>query len=764
MPISTHLNRLLMLLMLTPVLLMATGCASDEESSASASAAKPDPQLQRLQTIAEGVTIMRDDFGVAHIYADTDADAAFGFLYAQAEDDFPRIERNYLWAIGRLAEVEGESALYSDLRAKLYMTQDEAQAAYEASPDWLQALCDAFADGLNYYLATHPQVQPQLLTRFEPWMPFYFFEGSIGGDIEAIGLPDIEAFYSQAGQRVSDVPAVAAAGASGTALRIAQLEHAPAPLSQTIFAEPAGSNGFAVTGTKSESGNAILMINPHTSFYFRGEYHVVSAEGLNAYGASTWGQFFIYQGFNETTGWMHTSTGADFMDEFVQDVVNDNGRLMYRYGDELRPLEVMETTLRYRDGGSLRERRFPLYRTHQGPITHSMDGQWVATRINWNPVDALRQSYLRMKTADYDDFLDVMNIRTNSSNNTVFADAKGNIAYFHGNFMPRRDPQFDYSQPVDGSNPATDWQGVHEVEETVMRVNPPNDWLQNTNATPFTVAGAHSPAPEDYPVYMAPDAENFRGLQAVSLLEATPPLNIDSMIALAYDTYLQGFAQLIPGLITAWEANADSWPELEQPIDALRNWDLRVSAGSVPMSLAHFYGMNAAQRISTPTGMSRMEQVNWLGTDSAENERLSVFSDTLAELEEAFGSWATPWGEINRYQRLTGAIDHPYNDEAPSLPVGMASSRWGALASYGARAYPGTDRIYGTSGNSFVAVVAFGERVRAKSLLAGGQSADPESPHFDDQALRYINRVFKDVAYYREDVEKRALRTYHPGE
>lgn len=764
MPISTHLNRLLMLLMLTPVLLMATGCASDEESSASASAAKPDPQLQRLQTIAEGVTIMRDDFGVAHIYADTDADAAFGFLYAQAEDDFPRIERNYLWAIGRLAEVEGESALYSDLRAKLYMTQDEAQAAYEASPDWLQALCDAFADGLNYYLATHPQVQPQLLTRFEPWMPFYFFEGSIGGDIEAIGLPDIEAFYSQAGQRVSDVPAVAAAGASGTALRIAQLEHAPAPLSQTIFAEPAGSNGFAVTGTKSESGNAILMINPHTSFYFRGEYHVVSAEGLNAYGASTWGQFFIYQGFNETTGWMHTSTGADFMDEFVQDVVNDNGRLMYRYGDELRPLEVMETTLRYRDGDSLRERRFPLYRTHQGPITHSMDGQWVATRINWNPVDALRQSYLRMKTADYDDFLDVMNIRTNSSNNTVFADAKGNIAYFHGNFMPRRDPQFDYSQPVDGSNPATDWQGVHEVEETVMRVNPPNDWLQNTNATPFTVAGAHSPAPEDYPVYMAPDAENFRGLQAVSLLEATPPLNIDSMIALAYDTYLQGFAQLIPGLITAWEANADSWPELEQPIDALRNWDLRVSAGSVPMSLAHFYGMNAAQRISTPTGMSRMEQVNWLGTDSAENERLSVFSDTLAELEEAFGSWATPWGEINRYQRLTGAIDHPYNDEAPSLPVGMASSRWGALASYGARAYPGTDRIYGTSGNSFVAVVAFGERVRAKSLLAGGQSADPESPHFDDQALRYINRVFKDVAYYREDVEKRALRTYHPGE
>ncbi|MFN2330102.1 MAG: penicillin acylase family protein, partial [Chromatocurvus sp.] len=514
MPIRTPGNRLSMLFLLLTAMLMASGCTSDDKSSVPPSASAPDAELQRLQGIAERVTILRDDFGVAHIYAETDADAAFGFLYAQAEDDFPRIERNYIWATGRLAEVEGESALYSDLRAKLYMTQDEARAAYEAAPDWLKALCDAFADGLNYYLATHPQVQPQLLTTFEPWMPFYFFEGSIGGDIEAIRLAGIEAFYSQAEQRLNDLPAASMAQAPVKNPRIAQREHVPAPLSQTIFAEPAGSNGFAVTGSKSESGNAILLINPHTSFYFRGEYHVVSEEGLNAYGASTWGQFFIYQGFNETTGWMHTSTGADFIDEFVQDVVTDSGQLMYRYGDELRPIEVMETTLRYRDGDTLRERRFPLYRTHQGPITHSLDGQWVATRINWNPVDALRQSYLRMKAADYDDFLDVMNIRTNSSNNTVFADAKGNIAYFHGNFMPRRDPQFDFSQPVDGSNPATDWQGVHEVEETVMLVNPANDWLQNTNATPFTVAGTHSPDPEDYPVYMAPDAENFRGLQA----------------------------------------------------------------------------------------------------------------------------------------------------------------------------------------------------------------------------------------------------------
>jgi len=735
--------------------LLLLSCSGDNTPSESA-----DAELQRLSAIAERVEIIRDDFGVAHIYAETDADAVFGFLYAQAEDDFPRIERNYTWAIGRLAEVEGESALFSDLRARLYMSEAEARAAYENSPDWLKALSDAFADGLNYYLATNPQVQPNLLHRFESWMPYYFFEGSIGGDIEQIPLTGITAFYNQAAELEAAIPAAYDNTVDPNLVIQRQPENS---LAETIFHEPAGSNGFAVNGDMSASGNAMLLINPHTSFFFRGEYHLVSEQGLNAYGAATWGQFFIYQGFNETTGWMHTSTQADFIDEFVHQVVRENGELKYHYGSELRPVDVSEVTLRYIDGNEIRERSFPVYRTHQGPITHTLDGQWVATRINWNPVDALRQSYLRMKTANYAEFRNMMNIRTNSSNNTVFADAEGNIAYFHGNFMPRRNAQFDYSQPVDGSNPATDWQGVHEVHETVMLVNPPNNWIQNTNSTPFTAAGANSPRAEDFPAYMAPDAENFRGLHAVELLSNTSALTLDSLIELAYDPYIKGFEQLIPGLIMAWEEMEPDWPDLEQPIEALRGWDMRVSADSVAMTLAHFYGMNAAQRIDTPAGLTQLEQINWLGTDSPMVDRLSVFSETLAQLSESFGSWNTAWGEVNRYQRITGDINHPYSDNAPSLPVGMASSRWGALASFGARAFPGTNRIYGTAGNSFIAVVEFGEKVRARSLLAGGQSGDPASPHFDDQAQRYVDREFKDVAFYREDVEQRAQRSYHPG-
>ena len=732
-------------------------CAPSEEPAASQIVSEE----QRLAAIAERVTIIRDDFGVGHIYAPTDADAVFGLLYAQAEDDFPRVERNYLWAIGRLAEVEGESALYSDLRAKLYMTEEDAILAYAQAPLWLQELCDAFADGLNYYLAQNPQVQPQLLTHFEPWMPFYFFEGSIGGDIEQIPLPRMQQFYSQVESMEAKVPVATQTHAALPVLAAAPITNA---LTNTIFEEPAGSNGIAIDGSRTVSGDAMLLINPHTSFYFRGEYHVVSDEGLNAYGAVTWGQFFIYQGFNETTGWMHTSTQADFIDEFVEDVVRENGALIYRYGDESRPVEVSEITLQYRDGTGMSTRSFPAFHTHHGPITHSIEDRWAVTRINWNPVEALRQSYLRMKTENLDEFLTMMDIRTNSSNNTVFADAEGNIAYFHGNFMPIRDPLFDYSQPVDGSNPATDWQGVHLVEDMITVINPDSGYIQNSNSTPFTAAGEDSPQREDYPAYMAPDAENFRAVHSIPLLEAEQNFTLEKLLDLAYDPYLPGFEKLIPGLVSAWDADSAKWPELEAPIAILREWDLRTATDSIAMSLAHFYGMATAQRIDTPNELTQMEQINWLGTESPAAERLRVFSEVIAELDEAFGSWQTPWGEINRLQRLTGEIDLPYDDDLPSLPVGMASARWGALASFGARAFPGTNRIYGASGNSFVAVVEFGPRLQAWSVLAGGQSSHPSSGHFDDQAERYVDREFKEVAYYREDVERRASATYRPGE
>ncbi|WOJ98234.1 acylase [Congregibacter brevis] len=719
-------------------LALMTACADEDAQNV-------DSELARLASRAGAVTIIRDDFGVPHIYANTDADAVFGLLYAQAEDDFPRVERNYYWAIGRLAEAEGESALFSDLRARLYMSTDQAKEAYAKSPPWLQALCDAFADGLNYYLATHPEVTPKVLTRFEPWMPMFFFEGSIGGDIEQIPLDGIRAFYGE-----------------NRSVDLAVMEQAREP--KLGYEQHLGSNGFAIAGERTRSGNAMLLINPHTSLYFRGEVHVVSEEGLNAYGAVTWGQFFVYQGFNEHTGWMHTSTGVDFMDEFVEEVIEGaDGELMYRYGDELRPVEVSEVTLKYKDGNDMSERTFPRYRTHHGPVTHMLDGKWVATRINWDPVTALEQSYVRSKKTGLDGFNDMMDLRTNSSNNTVYADSAGNIAYYHGNFIPKRDTRFDFSKPVDGSNPATDWLGLHAVDEIVTVVNPTNGWLQNCNSTPFTAAGDYSPKQEDYPVYMAPDAENFRGIHAQRVLKDATDLTLDGLLDLAYDSYLPGFERLIPGLIEAYDAEGSSYPELAEAIDVLRRWDLRVSADSVPMALAYFYGMQFRDDGENPQGLRRMALINYFADASSYQERLAVFETAVERLITDFGQWDTAWGEINRFQRLSGDINLAFDDGKPSLPVGLASGDWGALASYRA-VRRDTKRIYGVSGNSFVAVVEFGDKVRAKSILAGGQSGDPDSPHFYDQAQPYIDREFKDVAFYREDVEARAVRSYHPGE
>ena len=720
------------------VFLGVAACTQDARQPVAAA----DPELARLEEQAARVEIIRDDFGVPHVYGKTDADAVFGMLYAQAEDDFPRIERNYVWAIGRLAEIEGENAIFSDLRARLYMTIDEAKAAYASAPDWLRALCDAWADGLNYYLLTHPGLKPKLLTRFEPWMPMFFSEGSIGGDIEQIPLERIARFY----------------GGDDAAEAIAAAREI-----ESEFAPPGGSNGFAIAGDRTESGNAMLLINPHTSFYFRGEVHVVSEEGLNAYGAVTWGQFFVYQGFNEKTGWMHTSTYVDFIDEFVEDVSRVNGELVYRYGEDTRPVEISRVRLKYKEGDGMDERTFTVYRTHHGPVTHSIDGKWTVTRINWDPVNALIQSYTRTKLANYDEFREMMNIRTNSSNNTVFADAEGNIAYFHGNFIPQRNTRFDFSQPVDGSDPETDWQGLHTVDEAITILNPPNGWIQNANSTPFTAADEFSPKREDYPPYMAPDDENFRGVHAVRVLSDVDDLTLDGLIELAHDPYLPGFEELIGGLLEAWDQADERDAALTEPIEVLKDWDLATGKDSVAMSLAHFYGMRYLAGATFPDGLSEMERITMLGTATPPAERLGVFAETVAMLESDFGDWRTPWGEINRFQRLSGAIDLEYDDNAASLAVGMANSRWGALADFGAKRHEGTKRLYGDNGNSFVAVVEFGDRVKAKSILVGGQSNDPSSAHFVDQAPLYVKQQFKDVAYYREDVEHRATVRYSPG-
>ncbi|HEV8599731.1 MAG TPA: acylase [Gemmatimonadales bacterium] len=696
----------------------------------------------RWERQARDITIIRDDWGIPHISGKTDADAVFGLIYAQAEDDFNRVETNYLNSLGRLAEAEGESAIYRDLRMKLFIDPDSLKAKYATSPAWLKRLMDAWADGLNFYLYKHPNVTPRVIKRFEPWMALSFSEGSIGGDIESISIPRLRAFY---GKRTGN----------------------EAPASDTAWkTEPAGSNGIAIAPQNTSARHALLLINPHTSFFFRAEAQVTSEEGLNAYGAVTWGQFFVYQGFNERAGWMHTSSGVDNIDEYLETVVRKDSGWYYRYGKAERPLTVSKLTVPYKSASGMAEQVFTVYRTHHGPIVREADGKWISVRLMEEPVKALTQSYSRTKATSYRAFRETMELHTNSSNNTVFADADGNIAYLHSNFIPKRDPRFDWSKPVDGSDPATEWQGIHSIDESPNVLNPATGWLYNTNNWPYSAAGPNSPKQADYPKYMESGGENARGLHAIRVLEHKKDFTLSSLIEAAYDSYLTGFQELLPVLLKAYAETAPENPlkaKLAEPIALLRGWDLRWSAESVPTSLAIFWADTLQQRVAAAATRARMSSHDYALTRATAQERLEALAAASAKLQADFGSWKTPWGAINRFQRLTGAIVQPFNDSEPSIPVGFTSARWGSLASFGARAYRGTKKWYGTSGNSFVAVVEFGDSVRARAVTAGGQSGDPASRHFNDQALRYSKGDLREVYFYRTQLKGHTEREYHPG-
>jgi acyl-homoserine-lactone acylase len=708
-------------------------------------AAQPDLlEIRKWRAQSINAKIIRDNWGIAHVYGKSDADAVFGMLYAQCEDDFNRVERNYLAATARMAEAFGEDYIYHDLRTRLFQDSLIAEKVYNESPTWLKKLCDAFADGINFYLYSHPEVKPMLIKRFQPWMPFLFSEGSIGSDMETISIKELKEFYGQ--------PTVHGSNAV-----------------EDKDTEPRGSNGFAIAPSKTKTGNAMLLLNPHTSFYFRSEIHVNSEEGLNAYGAVTWGQFFIYQGFNERCGWMHTSSGADAIDEYEETIGLKGNQFFYHYGKVVKQGTVAKTVIKYKTDSGISHKEFTTYYTQHGPIVAKRNDKWIAVRLMREPMRAIVQSFTRTKAKGFGDFEKSMKLRTNSSNNTVYADADGNIAYWHGNFIPRRSTGFDWSKPVDGSNPETEWKGIHTLDEIVSIKNPDSGWIQNCNATPFTAAGKASPTEEKHPDYMAPDEENFRGLHAVRVLRDSSNFTLNTLMKSAYDPYLPAFDRLVPSLIKSYSAMADQDSlriSLSDQIQMLKGWDYRFSTTSVETTLAIYWANELRGLVAAriPDGAGELFTIDFLKEKTDDNQKLRALSLAVGQLVKDFGTWRQPWGEVNRFQRLHGKIESTFDDNQPSLAVPFTSAYWGSLASFGARRYPNTKKYYGSSGNSFVAVVEFGKKLKAKSVVAGGASSDPSSPNFNDQTSLYVTGQFKDVLFYYEDVMKHSVRAYWPGQ
>lgn len=704
-------------------------------------------EYNRLEKQSKQVTIIRDNWGIAHVYGKTDADAVFGMLYAQCEDDFQRVEMNYIEKMGRLSEIKGQSVLYNDLEIRLLIDANDAKADYKKAAPWLKKLLISYADGINFYLQKHPEVKPLILTHFEPWFPLLWTDGSIGAISTAeLSTSDLKAFYS------------------GNTDKVAYVEREKDM--QT------GSNGFAIGPTKTASGNAILYINPHTTFYFRPEIQISSEQGLNAYGAVTWGQFFIYQGFNENCGWMHTSSNVDVADLYAEKIVVKNKKLFYEYDSKLEPVLVKKITINYLENGKLIPKEFKTYFTIHGPIMAKKEGKWISLKSNNRSMNSLVQSWVRTKSTDFDGYKKAMDLKANTSNNTIYADSKGNIAYWHGNYIPVRDKKLNWSQLIDGSTSTTQWKGLHNVSETVHIYNPSNGWIQNCNSTPFSVAGFNSPKKINYQPYMAPDGESFRGINAVRLLSKGENYTLDKVIADGYDTKLSIFEVLIPALIASFEKNTKPsdalYLELEEPIAILKKWDYYANINSVATTLANEWAFkldSILQYTYTNEGeLDQIENTTNFAKNATPDQLLPQLQSVIKELKSKFGTWQIPWGEINRFQRNSGEIDLKYSDSLASLPIANASALWGCLPAFKSNYTTNTKKRYGTNGNSFVCAVEFGPRIKAKSLLAGGNSGNTKSKHFYDQALMYQKGQFKEVLFYKEDVQKNAERTYHPGE
>ena len=697
---------------------------------------------------ASRINIIRDNWGIPHIYGKSDADAVFGLLYAQCEDDFKRVEMNYVEKLGRLSEVNGEKDLYNDLLIRMIIDSSDAIKDYEKSPVWLKSLLQAYADGINYYLYKHPETKPALLTRFQPWYPLLWTDGSIGAiNVADVTVTELRNFYS-------GEPAITA--------RINTKDD--------YDRFPDGSNGFALAPSKTVSGNSILYINPHTTFYFRPEVAVQSEEGLHAYGAVTWGQFFIYQGFNEHCGWMHTSSYSDVADTYLEKVSKKDDLFYYEYDRKIKPIGTKDVTLSYLSNGNIVTKKITTYFTDHGPVMAKRNDVWISVKANNRDIKGLIQSWQRTKSKSFEEYKKSMELLANTSNNTVYADDQGNIAYWHGNFMPKRDPKINWSKPVDGSTSATEWKGLHTLSELIQIKNPTTGWIQNCNSTPFTVSGSSSPKKENFPKYMAPMGENFRGVNASKILANTNQYTLTKIIASGYDSHLSAFDELIPALVKAYEKNKKSpmATSLTEPIKLLTEWNRNSSEQSVATTLAVEWGQKLWPTIMKGNDdedeTDQVIKTHRFAETANGSILLQTLLTTIKDLTKKFGKWQMPWGEVNRYQRLTGNTTEKYDDAKPSLPDGFTASTWGCLPSFVSRTFNGTNKRYGVSGNSFICAVEFGKKVTAKSLLAGGNSGDIKSKHFGDQAEMYTKGKFKDVLFYKEDVLKHVEKSYHPGE
>src|SRR6266508_1669726 len=482
-------------------------------------------QNTALEKIARSVTIYRDNWGAPHVYGPTDASVIFGFIYAQAEDNFWQIEDSYIQALGRASEVYGEQSLNADLTNRALEIVKISQADYTKLSPQMKEICQAPADGLNYFLEKNPQVKPRLITRFEPWhllafgrfaqyQLFIYRRAGIRDAEIRTAVQEVKA-EGQGGGGSEDRRSKIEDRGSSNALQFSILDPQSSILGPSGD-DVIGSNTWAIAPAKSASGQAMLFINPHQPFFGPGQWiegHVHSESGWNMAGATFPGSPFPSLGHNDNLGWSHTVNVPDIIDVWAEKFDDPKNPLNYKYGNSYRAATEWTDTVKVKTDKGVETRTFKFRKTHHGPVVAVRDGAPLTVRMaKFESYGVIEQRYQMSKARNFKEFRQAMARLDVPMFNTMYADREGNIWYLYNGAVPKRDQKYDWLKPVDGSDPGAEWQGYHTIDELPQIFNPPSGWAQNCNATPFlaTEEGKGNPEASKFPKYMIGENDNAR--------------------------------------------------------------------------------------------------------------------------------------------------------------------------------------------------------------------------------------------------------------
>ena len=680
--------------------------------------------------------IIRDDFGVPHIYGKTDADVAYGVAVAHAEDDFFTLQDVIAMSRGRYGAIAGEEGAAFDYAYHLLDARGLAEREYPRLPEDTRALFDAYAAGLNEYAAAHPgEVKlgnlfpvdgTDVAAGFALRQPFFFGLGNI---IEPLvsGKP-LNREHGPAIPVADGGSAAPTTDGSETPSERAPDQARAHPLPWGEDGALAGSNAFAVTPEKS-GGPTILVSNSHQPW--RGgvawyELVVESEEGWHYAGANFPGSPFPFLGHNEHLGWTNTVNTPDMVDVYRLEMSEDESR--YRIGGEWRDLEATTVTLPVKLGPVTLPIRRTVYRSVHGPVIRNDDGFFA---IRYGGIGNLGQldAYYRLnKATNLEQFETILARMDIPSTNFIYGDKAGNIAYIYNAALPDRVKGYDWRNILPGDDPRAIWSGPVSYERLPRYVNPASGWIYNATNTPYTAAGAGSDlSPQDFAPELGVELKQTnRSRRAWKLMSEAETLDRATLEAIKYDTAYDraGYVARLWDELQALDLSDDA--ELADARDMLMGWDFTADsvgrADALALLMIREFMSSSYQNKPWPDARDELAR-------------------QVAHLTEHFGRIDPPMGEVLRLRQ--GDVDLPLDGGSDTL---RASTTWDVDED---------GRLSVRHGDSFIQWVEWlpGERVSSRSIQPfGAATTRPASPHYTDQAMLFVQHRLKPVHFWHDDV------------